>query len=150
MTKSSSSKNCFNFFQASILEAIKESNHEFLTDLLTDEKIKSGFDINHCYPDPDSGKTLLHLAIEIEDVEAVRLLVASGANCNIFSKSKSTAFHTSARKGNVAIMQILLGSGKAEVNAVTSDGKSVLHILAKKAGKDTPDYRYSSCILNNF
>ena len=49
------------------------------------------------------GQTLLHYAIENENLEAVRLLVSSGASCTQFNKANHTSLHVAARKGLVNI-----------------------------------------------
>ena len=76
---------------------------------------------------------MLHVAVEADNHEAVRLLVASGGvDCNQFNRAKSTALHLAARNGQVSMLQILLGSGKADINATMTNGETILHILARK------------------
>ena len=120
----------FYFFQIAILTAIEEHDSELLTAILTEESAKAALDLNHVY-DQD-GQTLLHAAIENNNYEAVRLLVAASADCNVFNRAKLTPIHSAARKGQVAMLQILLGSGKADVNAAMSNGETILHVLARK------------------
>lgn len=132
--------------QLSALQAIKEANNQLLCDLLTDDSV--GLDVNHVYQE-EGGKTLLHIAADQNDVEATRLLASSGANGNVVSTgTRSVPLHIAARKGNVAILQILLSAkAKADINATTADGKTVLHILAKKCGKSSPNYTsYLECL----
>ena len=45
--------------------------------------------------------TLLHTAIDSGNLEAVRLLVAAGANCNKRNEAGFTSLHRSAYKGGV-------------------------------------------------
>ena len=61
----------------------------------------------------------MHSAIDSENMEAVRLLVAAGANCNKRNEAGFTSLHRSAYKGQLGILKILLDSGKADINATT-------------------------------
>ena len=133
-------------FQISILEAVQEKDAEFLTAILTDEEIIKKVDLNHIYE--ENGDTLLHSAIECENLEAVRILVASGANCSKLNNAKFAPLHVAARKGQIGTMQILMGSGKADVNSTTTEkGETILHILARKANKSTINYNiYIECL----
>ena len=118
--------------QVSIIDAIKEHDSELLTAILTEESAKAKIDLNHVY-DEHGGQTMLHVAVEADNHEAVRLLVASGGvDCNQFNRAKSTALHLAARNGQVSMLQILLGSGKADINATMTNGETILHILARK------------------
>ena len=105
-----------------------------MTAILTEESAKAKIDLNHVYD--ENGQTMLHVAVEADNHEAVRLLVASGGvDCNQFNRAKSTALHLAARNGQVSMLQILLGSGKADVNATMTNGETILHILARKCNK---------------
>ena len=74
-------------------------------------------------------------------------MVTSGANCNQVNKARSTPLHLAARKGQIGTLQILLGSGKSDINAVTTNGETILHILARKSGRSTPSYNlYLECL----
>ena len=128
------------------MEAVKENDAEFLTAILTDEEIKAKIDLNHVYE--ENGQTLLHTAIDCENLEAVRLLVAAGVNVDKFNKAKWTSLHVAALKGQIGTMQILMGSGKADVNAGTEGrNETILHILARKANKSTFNYNiYIECL----
>ena len=95
-------KRCYPFFQLSIFQSIEENDLEFLTALLTDEQFITKIDLNHVYEE-QKGQTLLHTAIENENLEAVRLLVSSGASCTQFNKANHTSLHVAARKGLVNI-----------------------------------------------
>ena len=95
-------KRCYPFFQLSIFQSIEENDLELLTALLTDEQFRTKIDLNHVYEE-QKGQTLLHTAIENENLEAVRLLVSSGASCTQFNKANHTSLHVAARKGLVNI-----------------------------------------------
>jgi len=133
--------------QLSIFQSIEENDLEFLTALLTDEQFITKIDLNHVYEE-QKGQTLLHTAIENENLEAVRLLVSSGASCTQFNKANHTSLHVAARKGQIGTMQILMGSGKVDVNAaVEGSNETILHILARKADKSNFSYNvYIECL----
>ena len=74
-------------------------------------------------------------------------MVSAGADCNQFNKSKVTPLHVAARKGLIGVLQILLGSGKADINATMQNGETILHILARKSGNSTAFYNiYIECL----
>lgn len=122
--------------QASILEAVNENDLELLTEILTNEQFKSSIDLNHKY-DNQQGNTLLHEAIENENFEAVQLLIKMGVDCNLFNHRKVTGLHVAASKGQYETIRKLLVVGKADINAVTESGETILHILARKSGLAT-------------
>ena len=100
-------KQCCLYFQLSIFQSIEENDLKLLTALLTEEQIN----LNHVYEE-QKGRTLLHTAIEKENLEAVRLLVSSGAKAN------HALLHLAALKGLVNIYfssKKLSGSQKAKL-----------------------------------
>ena len=81
-------------------------------------------------------------------MEAVRLLVAAGVNVDKFNHAKWTSLHVAALKGQIGTLQILMGSGKADVNAGTEGrNETILHILARKANKSTFNYNIYISLL---
>lgn len=123
--------------QASVLEAVKENDLELLTDILTNEEFNASIDLNHKYDWAEQGNTLLHSAIEAENFEAVQLLIKRGVDCNLFNHRKVTGLHVAASKGQYETIRKLVLFGKADVNAVTESGETILHILARKSGLAT-------------
>ena len=107
-----------------------------LLDLLNAENTtEEEFNVNKAYPE-EKFKTLLHIAAEKQNVDAVKFLCTAGADTNHANRLlQTTALHVAARKGNAEIMRILLAN-KANPNAVTADGKAAVHILAKKCAAD--------------
>jgi hypothetical protein len=57
----------------------------------------------------------------------------------------TTPLHASALKGHVDVVRILLAS-KANVNAVTAEGRTVVHILAQKWAEHSGDDRFRTCL----
>ena len=66
----------------------------------------TGLDVNRTYED-DNDKTLLHVACDMEDVQAASLLVVKGrAKVNTVNPNlKITPIQVAARKGNAEIMK---------------------------------------------
>ncbi|KAI9906057.1 hypothetical protein PsorP6_013713 [Peronosclerospora sorghi] len=88
-----------------------------------------------------SGQTVLHLATgfieklfrtaandsEDEEETVLKLLLKANANVNAVDMKKMTALHIAVGKGNLEIVQLLIETGRANVNAV--DGKGIGHVL---------------------
>ena len=53
--------------------------------------------------------------------------------------------HVASRKGYCAILDLLLNYG-ADVNAVSSDGKTCLHVLASKCVSTSGDKNFLQCL----
>ena len=53
--------------------------------------------------------------------------------------------HVASRKGNCAVLDLLLRYG-ANVNAVSSDGKTCLHVLATKCVSTSGDKKFLECL----
>ena len=86
--------------------------------------------------DPDTGRTLAHLAVMRGDVEMVTMLVNKGARLDMVDSEGRTALHHAASLGDRQILELLLsGDGAQLVNIKTKDKSSqtALH-LAIKAG----------------
>jgi ankyrin repeat protein len=116
---------------------------QLLSDIITDAG--DTFDINREYPE-EKFKTLLHLAAERNDVEAARLLVAAGAEVNTVNRLlHTTPLHAAVRKDAVEVIRALL-SRKANVNVVTADGKTALHLAAKRTADQPGNAAAASCL----
>ncbi|CEG36223.1 Histone H3 (Lys9) methyltransferase SUV39H1/Clr4, required for transcriptional silencing [Plasmopara halstedii] len=83
-----------------------------------------------------SGQTVLHLAAEYEEVEPLKLLLRAKLNVDLHDDQKMTALHVAVGKQNVDIVQLLVESGRANVNVVDSKGNSALHWACMKNGDD--------------
>lgn len=140
---------CVSNPQTSALDALKESNNQLLSDLLTETAPYGSpdltVDINKAYPEEKS-KTLLHLAVEKENLTAVKILLSSKADPNLSNRlTQQTPIHVAARKGNEDILKVLL-LHRANTNAAAADGKTVLHILAKKCNEEFMNEGYMRCL----
>ena len=117
------------------MEALKDGNLQLLFSLI-DEAAGSGsgkeFDLNNAYPE-DKFKTLLHVAIELDDVTSVQKLLSAGANPNLPNRTTNVApIHVACKNCNVDIFRLLL-KAKADANAQTPAGKTALHLITKKS-----------------
>lgn len=60
------------------------------------------------------GNTLLHLLVDGEDIEGVQLCLLLGFNLHIGNNKGFNTLHVAARRGNVAIVNMLLDKEKAK------------------------------------
>ena len=71
----------------------------------------------------EEGKTLLHLAVEEDDVPIVEYLLDKGVKVNVHDIHGDTPLHYTIRKGYTYLSQILIKNG-AGVNAKNSNGQT--------------------------
>ncbi|XP_062906501.1 receptor-interacting serine/threonine-protein kinase 4 [Mobula hypostoma] len=83
----------------------------------------------------DDGMSLLHYAVQLDNEEAVRLLLLYNANPNVANKRGSTPLHLASEKNLKVIVELLLGK-KANVNAKDEDQWTPLHFAAQ-SGEET-------------
>lgn len=83
------------------------------------------------------GKTPLHMAVEGNQLQAVRYLISQGADIEAKTSSGETPLLLSAKAGNIAMFDFLLLSG-AERFAVDKDGNTAL-LIALDELKDKPE-----------
>jgi ankyrin repeat protein len=77
------------------------------------------------------GKTLLHLAVERQDVVMVEMLLEAGADPDVKDNSYCAPLHRAAQEGCMPIVKLLLGR-QADLNAVTKDGHTPLFMAARR------------------
>ena len=95
--------------QKSALEALKHGNLRDLSDLLAED---GAVDPNAEYEE-ESYSTLLNVAIEIGNHEAVKLLLAGGAKPDLLnSVRKVTPIHLAASKGDHNILKIFISKSR--------------------------------------
>ena len=71
----------------------------------------------------EEGKTLLHLAVEEDDISLVEYLLDKGVKVNVYDLHGDTPLHYAIRKGYTNLSQILIKNG-ADVNAKNSNGQT--------------------------
>ncbi len=94
--------------------------------------LENGADAN--YRDPESGGTPLHGAARSRNVEAVRLLVARGADVNAADRGGRTPLHDGVSYKSLDVVKILVGSG-ANVNSKNREGETPLRSVVYWDGK---------------
>ncbi|WP_339045332.1 ankyrin repeat domain-containing protein [Candidatus Mesenet endosymbiont of Agriotes lineatus] len=105
-------KDCFS---RTPFDYAKEGNRNKILQALIDNKYGS---------DKDS---LLHLAAEKGDVEAIRYLIAKGINANLHNTLYHTPLHLAAGRGYVDVIKILIIEGRANPNIFDGRNQSSIH-----------------------
>lgn len=84
--------------------------------------------------------TALHAAIAGErNIDVIQLLLARGAQTNIFDSNHHTALHTAAfHDDNLDIIRLLLEHG-ADVNAQVEDGDTALSLAIKQGNTNVAE-----------
>ncbi|XP_062575499.1 ankycorbin-like [Saccostrea cucullata] len=77
----------------------------------------------------DDGRTLLMVAVEMNDMDMVKKIVKSGADVNKKDNSGKTAILIALEGGNFKIAEYLIKHG-SDVNVVDDLGQSALHLVA--------------------
>jgi len=77
--------------------------------------------------------TLLHKACEEGNAEAVRVLLALGANVNAVDHGEYTPLHVAVEKDHLAIVKMLIKKG-ADLSAETGNSSRTAYTLAKGLG----------------
>ncbi|MEO1513567.1 MAG: ankyrin repeat domain-containing protein [Bacteroidota bacterium] len=111
----------------SVFQAIQNKNQERLETF-----IKKGNDVNRYYT--NQKYTLLHYAIKHDNLRAVKLLLARGADPNRFFEDKS-ALMFAIKMGKMNIIKYLLESG-VDVNLQNRRKKTAIYYAAKYGGKE--------------
>lgn len=81
-----------------------------------------------------AGNTQLHREVTQKNIENVKILLAQGADVNIQNNLGQTPLHLSIIAGEMALAQLLVETGKADVNAYGGQAGSPL-VLAEALGQ---------------
>ncbi|KAF4522869.1 hypothetical protein B566_EDAN012804 [Ephemera danica] len=80
-------------------------------------------------------QSLLYEAVNLENLEAVELLIDAGVNTNIGDmNSLSTPLHRAVEKKNFRLVQILLRSSQTQIDAPDVKGNTALHLACVVGG----------------
>jgi len=134
---------CVDDPQGTVLEALKYPDMRLMSDLLSEE---GAVDPNKQYA-TDSFKTLLHIALDLENTEAVKILLSGGAKADHFNTTlKLTAVHVAAMKGNHEALSILIRSGGPKsLDVKDRSGRTALHLSTLGCGKENEE-KYLKCV----
>eukprot|EP00090_Calanus_glacialis_P040395 TRINITY_DN7041_c0_g1_i5.p1 TRINITY_DN7041_c0_g1~~TRINITY_DN7041_c0_g1_i5.p1 ORF type:complete len:976 (-),score=208.34 TRINITY_DN7041_c0_g1_i5:92-3019(-) len=134
---------CVDDPQGTALEALKHPDMRLLADLLSEE---GAVDANKQYA-TDSFKTLLHIALDLENTQAVKILLSGGAKADHFNTTlKLTAIHVAAMKGNHEALSFLVRSGGPKsLDVKDRSGRTALHLAALGCGKENEE-KYLKCV----
>jgi ankyrin repeat protein len=89
--------------------------------------IRAKADVNATEPD---GTTALHWAVQSDNLDIVRLLLAAGARVSAANRYGATALSLAAVNGSATMVETLLAAG-ADPNTVVSRGQTVLMVASR-------------------
>ncbi|XP_064647136.1 26S proteasome non-ATPase regulatory subunit 10-like [Lineus longissimus] len=89
------------------------------------------------------GRTALHVATRLGNIEIVKELVKGGARVNAETEDYKTSLHVASWKGHDDIVKYLISSG-ADVNRADMDGTTAMHWAAKHNKNDLIEYLIDS------
>lgn len=84
------------------------------------------------------GKTPLHLAMECDNIAAVKLLVKNGANIELVDLNGQVPLHIAIEKENLEAVMLL--SNQTTINVVTKSGNYPIHLAVIKGSEDIVDF----------
>jgi cytohesin len=102
-----------------------------LQDLL--QLIRQGIDIN---AKNLAGQTPLHYAIQLNNFDAAKNLIALGADVHSIDSNGNTPLHLAVIQGNVEIVNLLLGHGAASDRLMVNDQGATPLTLAAASGRE--------------
>ena len=108
-----------------LVDAVKRGDHAAVKSLLRNKALANQAEVD--------GTTALHFAVQANDVELVRLLIASGADVTASNRYGLRPITLAATNGSEPVISLLLRSG-ADPNTVTDAGEPVI-MTAARTGK---------------
>lgn len=84
----------------------------------------------------DQGSTLIHVAVEKENIETLRLLMRLPVDLNVWDKSGRTPMHIAAELGNIPMLETLINVRKNFKNQPDKDDNRPIHIAARAGNKE--------------
>ena len=117
--------------QATAMDALKAGNLRLLSDLLSEEGGR--VEVDQQYPG-QTFKTLLQVAVEAANTEAIKILLAGGARTDHYNSAlQLTALHVAATVGDPAVLALLLPScSAAGLDLKDRAGRSALHLAVSR------------------
>jgi ankyrin repeat protein len=90
------------------------------------ELIREGADVDHKSTTSPNELTMLHVALQSNQPDALIALIQAGADVNQVNTGNETPLHWAALFGSVPMATILLDAG-ADITKVAKGGKTVMH-----------------------
>ncbi|MBP7189928.1 MAG: ankyrin repeat domain-containing protein, partial [Rickettsiaceae bacterium] len=101
---------------------------------------------------PMSSATLLHHAVQSDNLEMVQLLYENGAAQSINAQDlhRNTPLHHAAQSGNLEMVQFLYQNGAAQnINAQDKSGRMPLHYAAQSGNLEMVQFLYENGAAQN-
>lgn len=106
------------------------------------------FQPKHANNFDDHGSSLLHRAVEKQEIKLVELLLNCGADPNVRNKMGYTPLHLAVLYNNYNIVEILINNN-ANVNSRSNSGKTPLHLLSMRKENEA-SYKIGEILLKNY
>jgi hypothetical protein len=81
----------------------------------------------------DTQATTLILAVKQKNLEAVKILVAAGADINAVDKTGNSAFYWAIQSGNKEIFDFLLNNPNTSITLKNKEGCTAIHLLDQRS-----------------
>ena len=94
--------------------------------------IDKGANVNITTNHNPYGCTTLHMAVNYENTDLVKLLLDKGANPNLLNKSEKPPILDAAEKGNRDIVRILIQSNKCDLTITDGFGKDIFEYYSRE------------------
>ncbi len=123
------------------MKAIKENpqRYYFIQSNITNLKNK-GIDIS---TQGHSGNTLLHLAIQLDNIKLLRMFIKNNVNCDLANDQGEAPIHKAILKGRLDMIKVLVKAG-CDVNALKELDESPLHVAVISGRLDILKYLVES------
>ncbi|KAF5275890.1 hypothetical protein FQR65_LT04129 [Abscondita terminalis] len=121
----STMKESENYDISSLVESVKEGDHEKLGIILGQQNLQLNSIFDECH-----GGSVLHYAAENDMLTIVHLLVMGGAEVNVLNKEQNTPIVCAILAYKNNIVKYLIKAG-ASIDLKGTDGMTALHLAAK-------------------
>lgn len=119
------------------MKSIKDNQNRYYY-LQTNLKklIENGVDVS---TQGNNGNTLLHLAINLDNIKLLKLFIKYGVRLNLANEQGDTPLHRAINKGRIEMVKVLIKNG-ADVNAMCEFDQTPLHLCCKNGKIDIAKY----------
>jgi ankyrin repeat protein len=117
--------------EVSLIDAVKAGNREVVSALLKTPAGAAAVKTAEA-----DGTTALHWAVQADQVDVARLLVAAGANANAANRYGLTPLSLAADNANAVMVKLLLDAG-ADATATLRQGETILMAAARTGNPES-------------